>query len=115
MTVMQNPEVAAIMGFGPQEVRELFNQVYLLRGVTPARLPNPAPAQAVVPGEPGQEDEGSSPAESISIKLPDLAGKERTQALAMFGIRSDPAAHEKLLKLEHPKPVAKNGAKASTS
>jgi hypothetical protein len=50
MTIMTNPQVAMILGFGPAQVKELFNQIYLLRGVTPARLP--APTQAPASGAP---------------------------------------------------------------
>lgn len=40
MQIMSNPEVAIIMGYDAQTIKELFNQIYLLRGVTPARLPS---------------------------------------------------------------------------
>lgn len=43
MTLLSNPEVGAIMGYGPAQIRALFDQVYLLRGVTPASLPPSAP------------------------------------------------------------------------
>ena len=49
MQIMTNPVVAQVMGFDATTVRELFNQVYLLRGVTPARLPAPKPVAA--PGQ----------------------------------------------------------------
>lgn len=47
MEILANPVVAQVMGFDAESIRALFNQVYLLRGVTPARLPStsaPAPA-----------------------------------------------------------------------
>ena len=46
VTILSNPEVAQILGYGQNEIRELFNQIYLLRGVTPARatLPKATPA-----------------------------------------------------------------------
>lgn len=57
MSIMSNPQFAAVLGFDANAIRELFNQIYLLRGVTPARLPSPPPAGApglmppnVVPG-----------------------------------------------------------------
>lgn len=52
MTIMTNPEVALVLGFDANVIKELFNQVYLLRGVTPARLPTKptaAPGQAAPP------------------------------------------------------------------
>lgn len=39
--IFQNPAVMQIMQWGPEQVHELFDQIYLLRGVTPARLPAP--------------------------------------------------------------------------
>lgn len=39
MTMMQNPQVAAVMGFGPEELKQIFEDIYSLRGVTQARLP----------------------------------------------------------------------------
>lgn len=51
MTIMSNPEVAMVLGFGQEAVRSLFEQVYNLRGVTAARLPTqtPMPVQGPVP------------------------------------------------------------------
>lgn len=51
MTLMTNPAITQVLGFGPDQIRELFNQIYILRGVTPARLPAPtsAPAPSAVP------------------------------------------------------------------
>jgi hypothetical protein len=37
--IVSNPMVAQTLGIGPDFIKELFNQMYLLRGVTPARLP----------------------------------------------------------------------------
>jgi hypothetical protein len=53
-TILSNPMVAQTLGIGPEFVRELFSQIYLLRGVTPARLPAmtptaPAPGAAPAP------------------------------------------------------------------
>lgn len=51
LEVMANPLVAQIMGFGPDAMKALFEQIYLLRGVTPARLPvsQSVPATGQVP------------------------------------------------------------------
>lgn len=59
MEMLQNPVIAQIMGYGPAQFRQLFEDIYNLRGVTSARLPAPtAPVQnqvqpPVVPGQPG--------------------------------------------------------------
>jgi hypothetical protein len=39
VTILSNPQVAMAIGAGPEFIKELFAQIYLLRGVTPARLP----------------------------------------------------------------------------
>ena len=39
MQILANPQVAQTLGFDGNTMRELFNQIYILRGVTPARLP----------------------------------------------------------------------------
>lgn len=69
MEMMQNPTIMQVLGYGPEQMRELFNQVYLLRGVTPARLPAPQPIKppaGVVPmptqGQPTNEQPGSATA-----------------------------------------------------
>jgi hypothetical protein len=52
VTILSNPQVAQMLGIGPEFIKELFNQIYLLRGVTPARLPAltpPAIPAAVAP------------------------------------------------------------------
>ena len=49
MTMMQNPEVAGILGYGPEQIRVLFNEIYTLRGVSANRLPTPMPPQQVAP------------------------------------------------------------------
>jgi hypothetical protein len=109
MSLLSNPEVAQVLGFGPEQVKELFHQIYLLRGVTPARLPTAGAAPAAP-----QSPEGAAaqppptPRELITVKLQDLAGSERDQALAMFGIKSDQTSHDRLLKLQHPPPTAKS-------
>lgn len=47
LSIMQNPVVGQVLGFGPDQIKELFNQIYLLRGVTPARLPVSAPTPPI--------------------------------------------------------------------
>lgn len=115
MTILSNPEVSQILGYGPDQVKALFEQVYLLRGVTPARLPEAGPPQPPAP-DPTQQQQPPepppAPRELISVKLPDLAGSEREQALAMFGIKADSTSHKALLRMENPPPTAKsNGQK----
>jgi hypothetical protein len=46
IALLQNPEFMQVLGYGPQQVRELFDQIYLLRGVTPARMPQTTQASA---------------------------------------------------------------------
>lgn len=41
MELLANPQIAQVLGYGPEQIRELFNQIYLLRGVTPPSLPTP--------------------------------------------------------------------------
>jgi len=45
MEIAANPQMAAVLGYGPEQLRELFNQIYILRGVTPPLLPSPTQAQ----------------------------------------------------------------------
>lgn len=55
MTIMSNPEVAQIMGYGPAQLQALLEEIYTLRGVTQSRLPAPTPPPALPPqGAPGQ-------------------------------------------------------------
>lgn len=68
MTIMQNPEVAQIMGYGPTQLQALLEDIYTLRGVTQSRLPAPTPqaqmpqlpAPNVVPGPGAQESVASN-------------------------------------------------------
>ncbi len=113
MQVLQNPAFSSVLGFGPEQIRELFNQVYILRGVTPARLPTggtivPPPQEESAGGQPPKE-----PRELIKVGLQDLAGDERKQALELFGIKADESAHDKLLRLEHPAPASKSNGSRS--
>ena len=57
LSIMQNPEVAQILGYGAPQIQALFNEIYTLRGVTPARLPTPTPMQ---PPQPGLPPEGAA-------------------------------------------------------
>jgi hypothetical protein len=51
LMMMQNPQVAQIMGYGPEQFKAILQDVYNLRGVTPSRLPAPTqPTQAAAPG-----------------------------------------------------------------
>lgn len=65
MTILSNPEVGMMLGYGPEQVRALFDQVYLMRGVTPASLPDaaplpaPGPPQNVLPGPGAPQPQGS--------------------------------------------------------
>jgi|GEM_PF-590563 len=72
-----------------------------------------ATSQAQPGGAPGGGPPGkgpAGPAESISIKLPDLAPSERVQALRMFGIQAagagELAAHAAMMKPPTPAPRA---------
>ena len=69
MELMSNPVVAQALGYGPNEIRNLFNQIYLLRGVTPSELPVPLPApqqpQNVLPGPGAAPAGGQEPTTSV--------------------------------------------------
>lgn len=71
MAVVSSPEVAAVMGWGPAQMKELFNQIYLLRGVTPAilppSLPAPMPPQNVLPGPGAASAAGGPPQPTASV------------------------------------------------
>lgn len=101
MQILQNPTFASVLGFGVEQIRELFNQIYLLRGVTPARLPSTTTAIPIVDPSQQNTDREPTPKELINLSVKDLAGDERKQALAMFGIKADNAAHESRLRLEN--------------
>lgn len=54
MAMMSNPQIAGVMGYGPPQFQQLFNDIYNLRGVTSSILPAPSlpvPMQGSVPGE----------------------------------------------------------------
>lgn len=63
ITVMSNPEAAMVLGYGPEQIRELFGQIYLLRGVTPAALPTPMPLPALAAPQNVMPMPGAAPAE----------------------------------------------------
>lgn len=52
VTILSNPQVAQAMGVTPEYIKEMMSQVYLLRGVTPARLPALTPSVAPPMGAP---------------------------------------------------------------
>lgn len=61
-TIMANPQVAQVMGYGPTQVQALLEDIYTLRGVTQSRLPAPTPQaqmpqlpENVLPGPGSQE------------------------------------------------------------
>jgi hypothetical protein len=52
MTILSNPEVAGVLGYGAPQIQALFQEIYTLRGVTPGRLPAPTPMPMTPPGMP---------------------------------------------------------------
>jgi hypothetical protein len=46
MTMLGNPQIAMVMGYGPDQLRTLLEDIYTLRGVTAARLPVRPPGGA---------------------------------------------------------------------
>ncbi len=71
MSLMQDPNIAAMLGYGPEQIRALFDQIYLLRGVTPAVLPPSMPAtpppQNVLPGPGVQQQQAALPAATSTV------------------------------------------------
>jgi hypothetical protein len=49
MTIVGNPEIAAVLGYGPTQLHSMLEDIYNLRGVTQSRLPKATP-QAPVTG-----------------------------------------------------------------
>lgn len=49
MQLFQSPEMLQVMGYGPNEIRILLDEIYNLRGVTMARLPVPQMGQTPPP------------------------------------------------------------------
>lgn len=62
--MLQNPVISQVMGYGPAELRQLFDDIYNLRGVTNARLPSPQAPIQQPPAPPGapQLPPGAEPA-----------------------------------------------------
>lgn len=69
-TILSNPIVGQTLGIGPEFVKELFNQIYLLRGVTPARLPALTPA---LPAQPAQTVNPAGPPAIAALPSPTAA------------------------------------------
>lgn len=76
MQIMQSPQIAQILGYGPEQIKFLFNEIYELRGVTPPLLPpaNPPAPQPQVPGQPpappGQPAFQPTPQPSLQAPAP---------------------------------------------
>lgn len=54
MQLASNPVIMQVLGYGPEQMRHLFNEIYELRGVTPPSLPVAAQQQlpqGVIPGQ----------------------------------------------------------------
>lgn len=73
--LMQNPALMQLLGYGPAQMRDLFAEIFLLRGVPSSRLP--APLQPQMPGAPGQPPQppgapapGAAPAAAPVFGLP---------------------------------------------
>lgn len=64
MTIMQNPQVAQVMGYGPTQLQALLEDIYTLRGVTQSRLPAPTP-QAQMPQLPSNVVAGPGSAATV--------------------------------------------------
>lgn len=71
VTILSNPQVAAMLGVGPNFIKELFSQIYLLRGVTPARLPALTPP--ATPPQVAPTGEGAPPGAPQITALPSPA------------------------------------------
>lgn len=64
MLIMQNPTIMQVLGYGPEQIRYLFNEIYELRGVTPPNMPQASPqpqAQPVPLGSPESVDASGNP------------------------------------------------------
>lgn len=67
MALLQNPQVSQIMGYGPAQLRSIFEEMYELRGVTAPYLPPPQPMQPAA--QPGQQP-GEPPGPSLAMPVP---------------------------------------------
>lgn len=50
VAVMSNPEMAQILGYGAEQIKQLFDEIYELRGVNPPYMPKPAQPPTQPPG-----------------------------------------------------------------
>lgn len=50
MEIMANPQIAVVLGYGPSDLRQLFENIYTLRGVPTSMLPAPTPVPQAPPG-----------------------------------------------------------------
>lgn len=66
MQIMQNPEVAAVMGYGPAQLKALVDEIYTLRGVTQSRLPTPTPMTPAPQQQPTNVESMPQPVPSIA-------------------------------------------------
>lgn len=64
MTLLSNPEVMMALGYGPEHLKSLLDDIYNLRGVTNSRLPAPKPP-ALMP--PTNVVQGPSPAPAVAV------------------------------------------------
>lgn len=49
LSMMQSPEIMQVLGYGPQQLRQMIDDIYTLRGVTQSRLPSPQLASSTPP------------------------------------------------------------------
>lgn len=52
MQMLSNPQISMMLGYGPQHFKQLFDDIYNLRGVTNSRMPAPQP-MPMLPGPQG--------------------------------------------------------------
>lgn len=109
--VLGNPQAAVMLDVDP---KSLLDEVQQLRGSGPmkrfsiAMSSDPvmkAQWQQILSPPPPQPPPPKPLAEQLQMKLADLVGIERTQALALVGIQADPAAHNAKLTLENQTPT----------
>lgn len=65
MAVVSNPEIMQVLGYGPEQLRMLFEEMYELRGVTAPYLPPPAPTQPPVAQPPVGPQPGAVPSTGV--------------------------------------------------
>lgn len=76
--LMQNPALPQLIGYGPTQMRDLFAEIFLLRGVPSSRLP--APLQPQMQGIPGQQPQQSGAPAGTPPPAPAVGGA------AAFGV-----------------------------